>query len=133
MQPATVARRLSAIRQLYRFLYAEGQRNDDPAAVLEGPRRARALPKTLTLAEVDRLLAAAGACDAQAPLAVRLRATDVEQDWTLGPGDPVAEVAGPAERLLLLLWKRVPAEDASLAWSGDRSAGLTVLAGAVTP
>ena len=74
MQPATVARRLSAIRQLYRFLYAEGQRKDDPAAVLEGPKRARALPKTLTLAEVDRLLAAAGACDAQAPLTVRLRA-----------------------------------------------------------
>jgi integrase/recombinase XerD len=42
--------------------------------VLEGPKRARALPKTLTLAEVDRLLAAAGACDPQAPLAVRLRA-----------------------------------------------------------
>ena len=73
MQPATVARRLSAIRQLYRFLYAEGQRKDNPAAVLEGPKRARALPKTLTLAEVDRLLAAAGACDPQAPLAVRLR------------------------------------------------------------
>jgi integrase/recombinase XerD len=74
MQAATVARRLSAIRQLYRFLYAEGQRKDDPAAVLEGPKRARSLPKTLTLAEVDRLLAAAGACDPQAPLAVRLRA-----------------------------------------------------------
>ena len=73
MQPATVARRLSAIRQLYRFLYAEGQRKDDPAAVLEGPKRARALPKTLTLAEVDRLLAAAGECDPQAPLTVRLR------------------------------------------------------------
>ena len=39
----------------------EGQRNDDPAAVLEGPKRARALPKTLTLAEVDRLLRVAGA------------------------------------------------------------------------
>jgi integrase/recombinase XerD len=75
MQPATVARRLSAIRQLYRFLYAEGQRKDDPAAVLEGPKRARTLPKTLTLAEVDRLLAAAGACDPQSPLAVRLRAS----------------------------------------------------------
>jgi len=73
MRPATVARRLSAIRQLYRFLYAEGQRKDDPAAVLEGPKRARALPKTLTLAEVDRLLAVAGQCDPQAPLAVRLR------------------------------------------------------------
>jgi integrase/recombinase XerD len=74
MQPATVARRLSAIRQLYRFLYAEGQRKDDPAAVLEGPKRARALPKTLTLAEVDRLLTAAGQCDPHSPLAVRLRA-----------------------------------------------------------
>jgi integrase/recombinase XerD len=74
MQPATVARRLSAIRQLYRFLYAEGQRKDDPAAVLEGPKRGRPLPKTLTLAEVDRLLRAAGQCDPQAPPAVRLRA-----------------------------------------------------------
>jgi integrase/recombinase XerD len=74
MQPATVARRLSAIRQLYRFLYAEGQRKDDPAAVLEGPKRGRALPKTLTLAEVDRLLRVAGESDPQAPPAVRLRA-----------------------------------------------------------
>jgi integrase/recombinase XerD len=74
MTPATVARRLSAIRQLYRFLYAEGQRNDDPAAVLEGPKRTRALPKTLTLAEVDRLLRVATICDPAAPLAVRLRA-----------------------------------------------------------
>jgi integrase/recombinase XerD len=74
LQPATVARRLSAIRQLYRFLYAEGQRGDDPAAVLEGPKRSRGLPKTLTLGEVDRLLTVAAACDAQAPLMMRLRA-----------------------------------------------------------
>jgi integrase/recombinase XerD len=74
MQPATVARRLSAIRQLYRFLYAEGQRKDDPAAVLEGPKRGRALPKTLTLAEVDRLLRVAGDFDPHAPPAMRLRA-----------------------------------------------------------
>jgi integrase/recombinase XerD len=74
MTSATVARRLSAIRQLYRFLYAEGQRKDDPAAVLEGPKRTRALPKTLTLGEVDRLLRVATICDPAAPLAVRLRA-----------------------------------------------------------
>jgi integrase/recombinase XerD len=55
---ASVARRLSAIRQLYRFLYAEGQRSDDPAAIIEGPKRGRALPKVLGLKEVDRLLAA---------------------------------------------------------------------------
>ena len=75
LRPTTVARRLSAIRQLYRFLYAEGRRKDDPAAVLEGPKRACALPKTLTLAEVDRLLRVAGQSDPAAPLSVRLRAT----------------------------------------------------------
>ncbi len=74
LRPATVARRLSAIRQLYRFLYAEGHRKDDPAAVLEGPKRGRALPKTLTLGEVDLLLCAAAACDPVAPLPERLRA-----------------------------------------------------------
>jgi integrase/recombinase XerD len=74
LRVATVARRLSAMRQLYRFLYAEGQRGDDPAAVLEGPKRERALPKTLTLAEVDHLLHVAGACDPAAPFAMRLRA-----------------------------------------------------------
>ena len=42
---SSLARRLSAVRQLYRFLYAEGKRTDDPAAVLEGPKRGRSLPK----------------------------------------------------------------------------------------
>jgi integrase/recombinase XerD len=74
MRAATVARRLSAIRQLYRFLYAEGRRRDDPAAVLEGPKRERALPKTLTLSEVDALLRAAGGNDPNAGLPARLRA-----------------------------------------------------------
>ncbi|HZO45432.1 MAG TPA: site-specific tyrosine recombinase XerD [Xanthobacteraceae bacterium] len=58
---ASVARRLSAIRQLYRFLYAEGQRGDDPAAIIEGPKRGRALPKVLGVKDVDRLLATARA------------------------------------------------------------------------
>jgi integrase/recombinase XerD len=74
LRVTTVARRLSAIRQLYRFLYAEGHRADDPAAVLEGPKRERTLPKTLTLAEVDHLLHVAGATDPAAPLPARLRA-----------------------------------------------------------
>jgi integrase/recombinase XerD len=71
---ATVARRLSAIRQLYRFLCAEALRKDDPAAILEGPKRARPLPKMLTLAEVDRLLRAAAVADPAAPPRERLRA-----------------------------------------------------------
>jgi integrase/recombinase XerD len=56
---SSVARRLSAVRQLYRFLYAEGHRGDDPAAIIEGPKRGRPLPKVLSVAEVDRLIAAA--------------------------------------------------------------------------
>ena len=56
---ASVARKLSAIRQLHRFLYTEGKRADDPAAVLEGPRRGRPLPKIMTVGEVTKLLAAA--------------------------------------------------------------------------
>jgi integrase/recombinase XerD len=58
---ASVARHLSAIRQLYRFLYAEGHRSDDPAAAIEGPKRGRSLPKVLSIAEVDGLLAQARA------------------------------------------------------------------------
>jgi integrase/recombinase XerD len=56
---SSLARRLSAVRQLYRFLYAEGKRADDPAAVLEGPKRGRSLPKVLSIKEVDGLLARA--------------------------------------------------------------------------
>ncbi|MBW8903655.1 MAG: site-specific integrase, partial [Bradyrhizobium sp.] len=56
---SSVARRLSAIRQLYRFLYAEGNRKDDPAAVVEGPKRGRSLPKVLSVSHVDQLLAKA--------------------------------------------------------------------------
>ena len=55
----SVARRLSAIRQLYRFLYSEGHRGDDPAAVIEGPKRGRSLPKVLSIQQVDELLAQA--------------------------------------------------------------------------
>jgi integrase/recombinase XerD len=72
----TVARHLSALRQLYRFLYAEGKRRDDPATVLEGPKRGRALPKVLSIAEVDALLDAArrSAEDETQEKAARLRA-----------------------------------------------------------
>jgi len=73
---SSVARRLSAIRQFYRFLYAEGRRTDDPAAVIEGPKRGRALPKMLTIAEIDRLLAQARTDmdKADQPALTRLRA-----------------------------------------------------------
>jgi integrase/recombinase XerD len=74
---SSLARRLSAVRQLYRFLYAEGKRGDDPAAVLEGPKRARTLPKVLSIQEVDGLLAQAraNAENTEQPAAQRLRAS----------------------------------------------------------
>jgi integrase/recombinase XerD len=56
LAPASRARRLSAIRQLYRFLAAEGVVAESPADRLAGPKRARSLPRTLSTAEVDRLI-----------------------------------------------------------------------------
>jgi integrase/recombinase XerD len=73
---SSIARRISSIRQLFRFLYAERHRGDDPAAVLEGPKRSRPLPKVLSIADVDSLLNAARAAmdDANATPPRRLRA-----------------------------------------------------------
>jgi integrase/recombinase XerD len=58
---SSIARRLSAIRQFYRFLYLEGRRPEDPVAGAEGPKRGRPLPRVLSIEQVDRLLAAASA------------------------------------------------------------------------
>ncbi|MBI5322671.1 site-specific tyrosine recombinase XerD [Bradyrhizobium sp.] len=53
---SSVARRLSAMRHLYRFLLNERVRSDDPAAILSGPKRGRGLPKVLSISDVDRML-----------------------------------------------------------------------------
>ncbi|MRX35113.1 site-specific tyrosine recombinase XerD [Aminobacter sp. SR38] len=50
------ARKLSALRQFFRFLYAEGLRTDDPTGVLDSPKKDRPLPKTMSEAETGRLL-----------------------------------------------------------------------------
>lgn len=60
------ARRLSALRQFYKFLYAEGLRGDDPTGILDAPRKERALPKTLSVDDVTRLIDLAAA-EAKAP------------------------------------------------------------------
>ena len=59
MAPSTSARRLSALRQFFRFLYAEGLRDDDPCATIDSPRQGRSLPRHLSEDEVEQLLAAA--------------------------------------------------------------------------
>jgi integrase/recombinase XerD len=73
---SSVARRLSAMRHLFRFLLHERIRSDDPAVILSGPKRGRGLPNVLSISDVDRLLMRAKAL-ANAPEASasqRLRA-----------------------------------------------------------
>jgi uncharacterized protein (TIGR03083 family) len=65
--------------------------------------------------------------------AVRIAATDDGRCWIYGPGEPIAEVSGTAEDLLLMLWGRKPRDAESLTWAGDRAAGLGVLAGPLVP
>jgi integrase/recombinase XerD len=61
LSASSSARRLSAIRQFHKFLCADGLRADDPTRIVASPRSRRALPKVLSLAEVDKLLATAEA------------------------------------------------------------------------
>lgn len=56
----TVARRLSALRQFFRFMVSENLRDDDPTSTIESPKQTRTLPKTLSEEEVTRLIETAG-------------------------------------------------------------------------
>ena len=75
LKASSAARRLSCIRGFHKFLYAEGLAETDPGAPVSGPRRQPGLPKILSVAEVDRLLARARErADAAAPGENRLEA-----------------------------------------------------------
>jgi integrase/recombinase XerD len=129
LAPSSVARKLSAVRQLFRFLYAERYRSDDPAAILEGPKRGRSLPKTLTITETDRLIAAARAYADKAELSAAERQRAVRLHCLLellyATGLRVSELVGlPAsaarhdQRMLLVRGKggkerMVPLNDAA--------------------
>ncbi len=103
---STRARRLSAIRQLYRFAFEEGWREDNPAAQIRGPRKKRHLPKTLSENDVDRLLVAAtqtgrsehdrlrNSCLMQVLYATGMRVTELVSL-------PVAAVRGNPQMLLI--------------------------------
>ncbi|MFJ5711608.1 maleylpyruvate isomerase family mycothiol-dependent enzyme [Streptomyces sp. NPDC093105] len=78
------------------------------------------------------IMVARGAAAAPAQ-SVRITATDSGHSWTYGPGDPVAEVSGTAEDLLLVLWGRKPRDTDALTWTGDLQAGRDVLAGPLVP
>jgi integrase/recombinase XerD len=74
LKASSLARRLSAVKQFHRHLYAEAWRRDDPTLALQGPRRARPLPKILTVEDVGRLISAArqGLDDPERPIRERL-------------------------------------------------------------
>ncbi len=59
LSKATRARRLSSIRQLFRFAHEEGWREDHPALRIKGPGAIQRLPKALSHADVLRLIEAA--------------------------------------------------------------------------
>jgi len=141
LSPATRARRLSAIRQLYRFAYDEGWRTDNPAIQIRGPGKARRLPQTLSLADVEALLAAAKASDKdrlrnnclmELLYATGMRVSElVELPVAAARGDPrmlLVRGKGGKERLVPL---SAPARMALVAWlvARDQAEDLARLAG----
>lgn len=54
--PTSQARRLSALRQFFRFLYSEGFRQDDPTGILYAPKKQKPLPKIMSVENVGKLL-----------------------------------------------------------------------------
>jgi integrase/recombinase XerD len=135
LAPATRARRLSALKQLYRFAVEEGWRDDNPALQIKGPGKSRALPDTLTIAEVDALLSAAethgrtdgdrlrNACLMQVLYATGLRVTElVSLPVAAVRGDPqLLLVRGKGDKDRIVPLSR-PARAAITAWLAHRDA-----------
>ncbi|WP_390914517.1 tyrosine recombinase [Pseudosulfitobacter sp. SM2401] len=129
---STRARRLSSIKQLFRFAFEEGWREDNPAIQIAGPGLDKRLPKTLEVAEVDRLLEAArshgrdrtrNTCLMELLYATGMRVSELV-------GLPVSAARGDP-RVLLILGKggkeRIvplspPAREALAAWLPVRDA-----------
>ncbi len=101
LKASSLARRLSAIRQFHKHLYAEGMRTDDPTLAIEGPRRGRPLPKVLTVEDVARLIEAArqGLDDPERPVRERLALARMTclVELIYASGLRVSEVLEPAE------------------------------------
>lgn len=132
---STRARRLSAVKQLFRFAFEEGWREDNPTLRIAGPGKARKLPKTLSEDEVLRLLGAArahgrseadrvrNACLLELLYATGMRVSElVELPVAAARGDPrmlLVKGKGGKERMVPL---SDPARAALAAWLGCRDA-----------
>ena len=88
LSPATIARRVAAVRAFFRHLVLLGARTDNPGAELNLPRRVRRLPRTLSPAEAERLVEAAAGTS---PRALRDRAL---VELLYGAGLRVSEAVG---------------------------------------
>lgn len=77
LSPSTRSRHVSSLRQFFKFLILEGLRDDDPTQGLQAPRHAKPIPRTLTVEEVDKLLAAASAMTTHTVGRDRLRAVRI--------------------------------------------------------
>lgn len=135
LSPATRARRLSALKGLYRFAFEEALRSDDPAALIAGPKTGRRLPKTLSEADVEAMLEAAAqtgrtpaerlrnGCLLELLYATGLRATElVSLPAAAARGDPrmlFVRGKGGRERMVPL---SDPARDALQHWLKTRDA-----------
>ena len=98
------ARKLSTLRQFFKFLHGDGYRSDDPTSVVDSPRQGRSLPKLLSEADVDRLLTAAPTV--KGPAGIRLTAM---MELLYATGLRVSELVGlplnavTGERQILLV------------------------------
>lgn len=134
MSARTQARRLSCLRQFYRFLFAEQIRKDDPAQGLDSPKTGRPLPKYLSEKQVKALLEAAAEKAKDGPMGVRLcclvellyasgmRVSElVGLSWQAAARDQeslLVKGKGGKERLVPL---GAPAREALEAWRQERS------------
>ncbi len=130
---STRARRLSAVKQLFRFAYEEGWRTENPALKIKGPGRSKSLPKTLSEGQVDALLIAArshgrsqddrlrNACMMELLYATGMRVSElVSLPVMAARGDPRMLLVlgkGGKERMVPL---SPPARTAMAAWLGVR-------------
>lgn len=135
LAPASQARKLSALRRFFRFLFEEGDRKDDPTARLDGPSPSRDVPDVLSREEVSRLIAACGddvrlACLVELLYGAGLRASELVS-LTMGSlprrkggrwagGDIIIRGKGGKERLCPL---GRPALEALSKWLEERQAG----------
>ena len=132
LSTATRARRLSAIRQIYRFAFDEGWRTDNPAIRLKGPGKAKRLPTTLSVPEVEGMIQAAR----RGPKDIKRNTCLMELLYATGMrvselvSLPVAAVRGTPRMILVkgkggkerLVPISPPAQQAITAWLAERDA-----------